>query len=227
LHQSEHPFTILQQPDDFNPLNALRINENRTTNLINVMPNEADVTINKLTIRNTFENGENIYCSARSGFSGHMKTNSTNDIHHLQNTVTSLEQKIKAMTFKINTLKNELNQMSGQLRETTTFVKRWFTIDTHSFNSDELRTSDENEEQQLPQTNFNYDINGSNDISHSGKNINVFHIGICTKINLTSSKIKMKRLSRLITPPITRITLMEVLLIRILTDSPMRLLHNK
>ena len=83
MHQLEHSFTTLQQPDDFNPLDALRINENRMTNSINVMPNEADVTINELTIRNTFENGENIYCSARSGFFGDMTTNSTNDIHHL------------------------------------------------------------------------------------------------------------------------------------------------
>jgi hypothetical protein len=66
----EHSFTTLQQPDDFNPLDALRINKNRMINSINVMPNEADVTINELTIRNTFENGENIYCSAQSGFSG-------------------------------------------------------------------------------------------------------------------------------------------------------------
>ena len=60
LHQSEHPFTTLQQPDDFNPLNALQINENRMTNSINVMQNEADVTIKELTIRNTFKNGENL-----------------------------------------------------------------------------------------------------------------------------------------------------------------------
>ena len=58
-----------------------------------------------------------------------MTTNSTNDIHHLQNTVTSLGQKITAMTFKINTLENGLNQMSEQLRETTTFVERWIDID--------------------------------------------------------------------------------------------------
>lgn len=228
LHQSKHPFKTLQQPDNFDPLNALRLNENRTTNSINVMPNERDGTINELTIRNTFENGENVYCTARNEFSPHMTTNSRSDILHLQNTVSSLEQKVTAMTFKINTLENGLNQMSGQLTETTTFVERWFTIDTHSFNSDELRTSDEYEKEQHSQINFNsYDINGSNDTSHSGKNIKIFHIGKCTKINLTSSKIKTKRLSRMITPQITTITQLEVHLIRIMTNSPMRLLHKK
>ncbi len=64
LHQLENPFTTLQQPDDFNPSDDLRINENRTTNSIDVMPNEADVVRNELTITNTFQNGENIYCSA-------------------------------------------------------------------------------------------------------------------------------------------------------------------